>query len=335
MSAVLARAGVTTDPFQQALWSYGDTSNGWTGGDGTYSVPLPGGRTAWLFSDTFLGTVTPEGGREPGAPLIHNSIVVEHAGGFSTVVGSDGPDAPTSLINTTERWSWYWLGDGTVEAGVLRVFLFRFVPVPGPLLFQQISVDLAELSLADLSLQRVVPMPNAFGPGMGGGPVSWGSAILERGDYTYVYGVEDVRVDKRLYVARAPRGNLLAPWQYWNGEAWSDLPLQAAPVMSGAANEMSVSEIGGRFLVVCQENSAGRDIVSFEGTSPVGPFTNRRVLYTTPEPDGTIFTYNAKAHPQRGDAQTLVVSYNTNSFRFADHYENASIYRPRFIRVPL
>ena len=30
---------------------------GFTGGDGTYSVLLPDGRTVWIFGDTFLGTV--------------------------------------------------------------------------------------------------------------------------------------------------------------------------------------------------------------------------------------------------------------------------------------
>ena len=36
---------------------------GWTGGDGTYSVGLPDGRTAWSFGDTFLGTIAPDGSR--------------------------------------------------------------------------------------------------------------------------------------------------------------------------------------------------------------------------------------------------------------------------------
>ena len=33
---------------------------GFTGGDGTYSVLLPDGRTVWIFGDTFLGTVNPD-----------------------------------------------------------------------------------------------------------------------------------------------------------------------------------------------------------------------------------------------------------------------------------
>ena len=29
----------------------------WTGGDATYSVPLPDGRVLWMFGDSFIGTV--------------------------------------------------------------------------------------------------------------------------------------------------------------------------------------------------------------------------------------------------------------------------------------
>ena len=32
------------------LNAYSNTGKGWTGADSTYSVPLSGGRTAWIFS---------------------------------------------------------------------------------------------------------------------------------------------------------------------------------------------------------------------------------------------------------------------------------------------
>ena len=46
-----------------------------------------------------------------------------------------------------------------------------------------------------------------------------------------------------------------------------------------------------------------------------------------------IFTYNALAHPQIQDERGILISYNTNSFKLEDHYKDASLYRPRFIRV--
>lgn len=53
-----------------------------------------------------------------------------------------------------------------------------------------------------------------------------------------------------------------------------------------------------------------------------------------PNPGGNLYTYNAVAHPQFGDDRGLLVSYNVNSFVFADLFEDAGIYRPRFVRLP-
>mgnify|MGYP006919341302 CR=1 FL=1 len=59
------------------------------------------------------------------------------------------------------------------------------------------------------------------------------------------------------------------------------------------------------------------------------------MLYATPEIDKNIFTYNAVAHPQFYENGDLLISYNVNSFEFADLFRDATIYRPRFVRAPL
>jgi hypothetical protein len=40
-----------------ALSHYADSGAGWTGGDSTWSSPLPGARELFAFSDTFLGPI--------------------------------------------------------------------------------------------------------------------------------------------------------------------------------------------------------------------------------------------------------------------------------------
>ena len=50
--------------------------------------------------------------------------------------------------------------------------------------------------------------------------------------------------------------------------------------------------------------------------------------------DRELFTYNAMAHPQYDRDGMLLVSYCVNSKRPRDIWEDASIYRPRFLRVP-
>src|SRR5688572_17696434 len=60
-----------------AMWTaYGDAGGHWTGGDSTVSVPLPDGRVAWLFSDTFLGTVNADHSRPANTPMVSNTLVV-------------------------------------------------------------------------------------------------------------------------------------------------------------------------------------------------------------------------------------------------------------------
>ena len=49
----------TPDAGMDNFWSR--SGPGWTGGDSTYSTQLPDGRVAWLFGDTFLGTVADDG----------------------------------------------------------------------------------------------------------------------------------------------------------------------------------------------------------------------------------------------------------------------------------
>jgi hypothetical protein len=56
---------------------YGNTSGRWSGGDSTVSVALPDGRTAWIFSDTMLGTVNADFTRPRTSPMINNSLVVQ------------------------------------------------------------------------------------------------------------------------------------------------------------------------------------------------------------------------------------------------------------------
>lgn len=325
--AARASSHVAPDPFGERLSAYGDTGVGWTGGDGAYSVPLPDGRTVWMFSDTFLGPVNPDGSRPRSAPLVNNSFVVESADGFETLVGGTQA-APRALVEPSPRAGFYWMGDGTVEGDRLRAFVLQFVSAPLPFAFQQVGVGLATFTLPDLTLESVAPMPRAFG-----GTISYGAAILERHDATYVYGIEDLHSVKFLHLARAPAGDLLGPWEYWTAAGWSPSPALSARVLSGISNEFSVHAQDGRFLLIAQDRGIGADVIAFSAPAPEGPWGGRTVLFTAPESGGETFTYNAKAHPGRAPDGSLLVSYNVNTTDFNDLYADVRIYRPRFVDV--
>src|SRR4051794_32017888 len=69
-SAALPTGGMTAAAVASMFNTYGDAGNHWTGADSTVSVPLPDGRNAWLFSDTFLGTVNADGSRPRTTPMV-------------------------------------------------------------------------------------------------------------------------------------------------------------------------------------------------------------------------------------------------------------------------
>lgn len=329
-----ARASGVAAALQDALWRYGDTSGLWSGADGAYSVPLPDGRTAWLFSDTFLGPVDAQTRTRPrDARLVNNTIVLQEAdGSFSTTLHGTSPFGPGALVATQDHSlaTWYWMGDGTVEGDTLRAFVLRFTrPI------QQLTNAIATFSLPSMTLESVDEIPPATTTAVGATQIGWGAAVMERDDYTYVYGLEDLHAQKYLHVARAPAGGITEPWEYWTGSAWSRNPLLSARVLDGISNEFSVQATPGGFTLVAQRNGIEPSVIACPAATPQGPWGTCRTIYTTPETGGNIVTYNAKSHPQHATDDTVLVSYNVNSSMYDDHFTNIDIYRPRFVEVPL
>jgi len=86
--------------------------------------------------------------------------------------------------------------------------------------------------------------------------------------------------------------------------------------------------------LISQDDDFSPDVSAYSAASPVGPFANKTVIYTTPNWGPGTFTYNALAHPEQGWAGGLLVSYNVNELTALGDYTNALIYRPHFVRVP-
>src|SRR4051812_46173050 len=118
--------GAATDTRLNDLFArYGDDNSrvdDWTGADSTYSTTLPGGRVAFIFSDTFLGQVNPDGSRpkiiEEGGttPFINNSFVVKSGDRLTTVHGGTVDD-PKALMPPRDHEHWYWAGDAITVDG--------------------------------------------------------------------------------------------------------------------------------------------------------------------------------------------------------------------------
>lgn len=306
-------------------------NGGWTGGDGTLSVPLPDGRSAWFFGDTLLGRVDPDGRRAPDTPFIRNSLVVQDGDRLTTLHGgSEG--RPSDFFPPPGEGQWYWPGHGVATGKRLQVFLHRFrARAPELWAWEWVGTDLATLSLPDLRLEGIRPTAAANG-------VLYGVCLLADAGYTYIFGTRDAAHPKEAHLARTAAGSLEGPWEYFDGGRWTRRPEDSAPILAGVSTQFAVSRVGRRCLLITMD---GREpfsnaLLLFQAPAPQGPWRDPRPLLRAPEAGGDVVAYNPFVHPQFTVAGRLLVSYNLNHISDPTAlYRDAALYRPRFVRLDL
>lgn len=298
-------------------------TSGWTGGDATYSVQLPSGKSLWMFGDTFIDQVS-ENGTRPSFRLINNALVLEGNGQFETFYSGSSSN-PQSFAKPPEDNWWYWPADATVANDTLYMFMHAFGnDLGGPWDFYRTSVDLLVMDPLTLEIyenRRLIEQPN----------ISWGAAILEDGVFTYIYGVEAISPDKYAFVART-NANLNGDWEYYSGNGWSSNIEDAQPILNDISEQFSVFKNEGIYYLLTQHHIFGAEIYLYTSTSPYGDFGNKKTIYCAPESGGNIFTYNALAHPNIYQ-DSLLISYNVNSSDYTDLFDDVNNYRPYFVRV--
>lgn len=363
-AAPAATAMATPAPEWTALF---DRDSGWTGADGIYSVPLDGderpgsgGPTFFTFSDTFIGAVAPDGSREPGATLVNNtnalltgSVPDPAAIEFSYRRTAAGTPRPMVVPRPATGGTWFWPNDGVVVGGRLYVYSLRMREGTGGAFnfavdgISLLATPAASRPLFDRYQQVSAPLYRAASPGRG--ESFFGLAVLpntaaagapEADGYLYVYGLQNDRYNKRLLVARVRPGQItdFSAYRFWTGRAWGADIAAASPVTGRLSSEFSVSPLAdGRYVLVFQLDGLSGQVAVRYADTPVGPWSDYEVVYTAPEDTLTpdTYTYNAKAHPHLSTPDRLLISYNVNTFDFFENFENADIYRPRFIWLPL
>jgi hypothetical protein len=304
---------------------------GWTGGDGTLSIGLPDGRSLWLFGDTFLGQVRPDGSRPADSPLIRNCLVVQDREELITLHGGTARH-PSAFLASQNPACWYWPGDGTVVGDRLHVFYHRFRQVtPGMWGWAWDGTAIATLQLPDLNLVGVLPRDDGNG-------VVYGSALLEWDCWVYIYGTLPQGSIKHLHLARAPRLNLEGAWQFWTGRQWSSNAQESRSVLAGVSSQFGVLPLSSGFGLVTMDDRTpfSNRLVLYRAERPSGPWQGPVDIYRAPEADGAVAAYNPFVHIQFGHADGYLISYNVNEVRDPDRlYADAGLYRPRFIRADL
>lgn len=186
--------------------------------------------------------------------------------------------------------------------------------------------------------------------------ITWGPTVIDDPDdatRALVYGVDVSDVHrKRLMLARAPRATLTKyeTWEFRTNDGWSKKEADAATIADGLVDEFSVNPVklksGGRLMLTQIEPNMGKRVQVRFAERPEGPWSERRDVYTCPEPEqNSLFVYSAKAHPEisvdrtgeKADApvREMVITYCVNGSDFWWMAQHVAHYRPRVIRVKM
>jgi hypothetical protein len=288
---------------------------GWTGADSTYSVLLPNGDSAFLFSDSYIGespavkgdgaaTADKNGVRttaincyppicDPEASTFaaRNSIVVlsKDKKHFTTLAGpKDKSGLSTSYFPTAENDRHYWVGDAAViqtdskNAKKVIVFLMKF---DDRLKYFESAV--ARLNATTLEVENVTELKNAGDPA-----THWGTAMRVEGRFgknysLYIYGEKITGGKKQAAIAKVDISGGIdnvsdtGKWTVWNGGDWvKGLGNEAAilPVGDSISDEFSVE----KFRI------NGRDTYIMVGMDTTVPyeFWSDITLYSSCDPQG-------------------------------------------------
>ena len=312
-----------------------------TGGDGTYSIPLPDGRSIFLMGDSYIGPVT-NGQRPTSDHMFRNTYILYDEGRVSAIYGAGGDRNASAAVPpgvSDESRKWYWPGHGFVEGNTLYVFqTVMYQGAEGMWGFRYETTDILEYELPSLTLRRTTRIPFR-----GSEDIHYGMAALNDGDYVYVYAQVDVTNDadpiSEVLVARTTPAKLCTDWEYYTGSGWSTDP-SAAERLEGLASvpvssQFNVFRLRDKYVLLTQNKRYNSgEIYTFTSDSPAGPWRNKQLIYRIPAMENRkLFTYNAMAHPQFEKDGMILVSYNVNTEEFSQQFSDVSTYRPRFFWI--
>jgi hypothetical protein len=315
---------------------------GFVGADVGASVVLQDGRALWVFGDTLR-----QSGFQ-GQRFVRNSMLMFSPGCASVVMPSDHgavvPDRsdgvgywPMDLV-AVHRDGYDLVGVSLQRVRTTGAGVFDFeILGPSYAIFRVPVGQAPQLALArDIGADD----PDPTHP-------MWGAAIESSGSWIYLYGTaspgRQLAFGRSLQVARAHPETVgdQRTWQYWDGRSWQHRPGRAAvliPAVKGVSQVLSVFHRGSSWYAVSKRDEMlGTDLVIWKAPGPTGPFTASAPLAEIPSnSENGLLRYMPLAHPDLLPSPTsVVVSYSRNVADLGRLMKDPTLYRPRFLQVPL
>lgn len=314
---------------------------GFVGGDVGASTALSDGRNLWVFGDTLR---PPD---EPGPSMVRNSMLLTGDGCASVYRPADNGAA----IPDREDGVGYWPmsvtsvpgeeGTDRVAVGLMRVRTIG----SGMWDFEIVGSSVARFEVTANAVPRLVGVVDLDPDDARMSEPLWGAATAVDGEQVYVYGTanpgEPYVYGYSLHVARTTVEKYLDvnSWEYWDGSTWTreaDSAVSLVPAVEGVSRALSVFEQNGSWYAVSKRlDFLGNDLVIWKASSPQGPFVPSPPVAQIPT-DDKFLQYMPLAHPELlPEDGSVVVSWSVNAMDPTTLDSDPSLYRPRFLRVPL
>ncbi len=263
----------------------------------------------------------------------------------------------SSILSKKRLPAWYWLQDGVVIKDAIYFLPLLVVPdetKPEGLQFSVKGVNMLKVPFRNGELdfsahsQRPAPLHRKNGEK----ETIFGAAVMNNtaasgvehpDDYIYIYGYTFENGERTLKIARTKPACFadVDEWRFFAAGEWVTDMDEATPVLDHISCEMSVTPIEtgdneGKYLAVFQYDVNTDHVAYSIGDTPWGPFTEPRIVYECEEPKKlgrSTYSYNAKAHPHLSRPDSILVSYNVNTYDMSHHLDNVEVYHPRFLRL--
>jgi hypothetical protein len=306
----------------------------WGGGDGAEPIAIDGGRTLWLFGDTYIGSGT-DGGPLTTSGLVHNSLVVQYGGScFAYLLGKSG-STWTSAIDDLGG-DWYWPLDGTYDpdTGVLAVVASHVHPiVPNdPWGWTIEGVDVlhfrVEPSIQLLDREQLFDYSDPAAP-------QFGSGLLVSGGQVFLYGCAPVGAPA-CYVAETDRDVDPSTLEYQSDDGSSADAGDAAPLAIDGlvGTQLHVTAVGDGFVASNQVDVLSTTVNAWWGPTATGPFSPIGTLLDAQQPPvgplpANWFTYGGRVIPTSAGPIGVI---NVNTWD-DEGGTVAGVYGPRFVAL--
>lgn len=337
------------DPcFNAVSWPEADVlfrgSSTWLGADSAFSIDLGGGRSLWLFGDSWIDSADSQS--RNSARMVRNSIAIQSGSNPSNAEiefywQADLDAEPESFFDTGTN-DWYWPGHGIRTDSGLILFLNRLRSIDAGLGFESVGwearlIENPDDDPPDWRIRKLDTPTNRLGIQVGF------AGALRHMEYLYAFGSADPDKTHPIYAVRWPldavtAGHLMAP-EWWGGakvgwmEKGSELPRK--PLLMHGQSEMTIHfDKRTRQFISVQTVGFGKARLAIR-TSPSlsAQWSTLKTIFDPPENGRpNVMIYAGKAHPQLEGAD-LVLTYATNTTEFSEHISDSEIYYPHFVRL--